>query len=100
MLEKKELSYPGLGPNTENIPEGLYWDEENSLLNAAVRPLTAFADKCDDKGGCGLDYDIAYDYHGPKIFAPSHCIKSFDYNRPKQVSPYVAIIGTQTNITD
>jgi len=55
---------------------------------------------CDTHKECGVEYDIADDFNGPKIYTPSHCIKSFDYNRPKQMSPYVAMIGTQTNVTD
>ena len=96
MLKKQGISTIGLGPD----PDTNLFDSSDDYLNGYVRNLTQFTGLCDDRGGCGVDYNIAEDYHGPKIYTPSHCIKSFDYDRPKQVSPYVAIIGTQTNITD
>lgn len=97
MLEKKELSYGvGLAP----IPDSNYWIDDDDYINAYLQTFTLFSNKTDDREKLPQDYDAGRDYHGPKVFSPTHCIKTFDFNRPKQMAPYIAIIGTQSNITD
>ena len=46
------------------------------------------------------DYSVGWDWNGPQLYSPSHCLKQFDYDSPKQSSPLIAVIGNQTNITD
>lgn len=39
------------------------------------------------------DYSVGWDWHGPQFYAPSHCLKTFDFNRPKASAPLIAVIG-------
>ena len=39
------------------------------------------------------DYSVGWDWHGPQFYAPTHCLKTFDFNRPKASAPLIAVIG-------
>ena len=98
MLAKKTPSFPGVGY------ENGYWQNStagDTWLNNHVRPFFNYSDYIDDhnkKEETGT-YDVGYDKKGPQFYAPSHCLKTFDWNRPKRSSPIIAIIGTETNLT-
>ncbi len=95
MLGKKELTYTALRQQEDGT-----FDNDSDWVNPMLRPLTIFADKPDSHNPDPADYDLGYDYHGPLIYIPSQCVKTFDFNRPKQPSNQIAIIGRQSNITD
>ena len=88
MFSKKYFTYPGLTWNSTD------WKLDNGYLNGKLRPFAGWADKKDNHYDDPYLYDAGYDYYGPQIWAPGHCIKQFDFNSPKQASPYIAIIGT------
>ena len=98
MLNKKWVAFPGLA----NL--GGYWSDStdgDDWMNYNVRPFYTYANYSErHHDHIPEDYDVAYDWRGPQFYAPSHCLKTFDFNRPKVSSPLIAVIGNQTNITD
>ena len=99
MFKKKYIVYPGvpmkgLGTwytNTKNVDE----------LSARVVGLACYSDYFDkhDPDDCRA-YDTALDWKGPQFFAPSQCLKTYSWNKPKIASPLIGIIGTQGDLTD
>lgn len=58
------------------------------------RPFYVFADYGEKNSDYDpTKYDMSYDWYGPQFFAPSHCLKTFDYMLPKKGSPVIAIVG-------
>ena len=45
-------------------------------------------------------FDIGRDWFGAQFYGPGHCIRTTDYDHPKVSSPDIAIIGTQSFVTD
>lgn len=77
-------------------------DSESHWINEKVSGLISWANyTTKHMRDTGNSYDVEWDWHGPSFWAPGHCIGRFDYNRGNKFSsPYLGIIGTQTNITD
>lgn len=40
------------------------------------------------------------DWYGPQFFAPSQCLKTYSWNKPKIASPLIAVIGETSDLTD
>ena len=97
MFKKKYVSMPGV-PNYEGT-----WQkssDDDDWINDKVRPMFIYADYYERHHGDPAEYSISYDWHGPQFFAPSQCIKVLSWQKPRRSSPLIAIIGSQTNITD
>ena len=90
MGKKKLPIWPGLA-NTNG-----YW--ENSTDNAAwvdnkVRPLCNYTDYYTRHDSDPMKYNIAWDWEGPQFYAPTQCIRYFDWAKPPKSSPIIAIVG-------
>ena len=97
MLKKKYVVMPGV-PNHEGVwQKSTHYDD---WINDKVRPMFEYVDYYERHHQDPSEYDVAWDWYGPQFFAPSQCIKILDWNKPKKSSAYIAIIGSQTNITD
>jgi len=72
------------------------WVPQEPLL----QPMFTFANYTEKHDKVAEDYDPGFDYFSMQYWSPSHCIKQFDYNRPKVSSPIIGIIGAQSRITD
>ena len=98
MFKKKYIVFPGIQP--KGIGE---WEHKTScdLLNERVVGLACYSDYTEhhNKDNC-RDYDTAWDWMGPQFFAPSQCLKTYSWNRPKIASPLIGIIGEQSDLTD
>ncbi len=99
MLDKKYPTFPGVGKK-----ENGDWCKDTSCdawMDNAVRPLFTYADYTEkhqrDTGG---SYDTSFDWRGPQFWAPGHCIRTTDWASPKKSSPFIGMIGAQTNMTD
>lgn len=90
MLKKKLPSFPGV-PNVN----GTWWGttDYNSVYDNWNRPFYVFANYSDAHNNNPYAYEMSYDRYGPQFFAPSQCLKTFDYMRPKKGSPIIAIVG-------
>lgn len=97
MLQKKHVAFPGV-PNFEGTWQGS--TSKDSWMNDRVRPFFDWADYYEKHNGPGPNYDVAWDWYGPQFYAPSQCIKLTSWGHPKKSSPLIAVIGSQTNITD
>lgn len=89
MLGKKLVAMPGAG-NTDGS-----WDTSsrgNFYVNGKVRPFFKYANYTEKNDRD--EYDIGFDWHGPQFYAPSQCIKTLDWNKPRRSSPLIAIIGS------
>ena len=92
MFKKKYIVYPGVPQN------GLgSWDHNTdncNLLNDKVSALTCYSGYYErhDPDIC-TDYDVANDWMGPQFYAPSHCLKTYSWNKPKVSSPLIGVIG-------
>ena len=86
-------------------PNGIgTWDHNTkncSLLNDRVRPLACYSDYNDkhDEPNC-WEYDAAWDWRGPQFYAPTQCLKTYSWNKPKIASPLMGVIGAQSDLTD
>ena len=100
MLGKNLPSWPGVGKKV-----GGTWDTStasNNWVDSKVIPFANFTNYTvkRQKDGKIKDYDLGYDWHGPQFWFGSQCLKTFDWHRPRQASPYIGIIGNTTNITN
>ena len=97
MFRKKYVAMPGV-PNIDGTwqqsTDGCEW------INDKVNPFFTYADYYEKHHGPGGPYDVAWDWYGPQFYGPSQCLKTTDWSHPKKSSPLIAIIGSQTNITD
>ena len=59
-----------------------------------------YVDYYDKNSKDPAEYLTRFDLHMVDDYTPGHCMKEFDYNRPKMFAPEIAIIGAQSNITD
>ena len=96
MLGKKLAIYPGTGRKDNGDWGGK--TAYNGQINDKVVPFMEYANKT-DRHNPG-SYDCGWDWEGPLFWAPSQCMKTFDWARPKKSSPIIGIIGNTTNITD
>ena len=104
MLRKKGFAMPGIPMDEHGVWTSDKVDDHaaSHKINKFVRPFAEFADYT----GFGKfysdpeDYNVGYDYTGPQMYAPSHCMRSFDYNKPGKSSPLIAIIGKETYMTE
>ena len=92
MFKKKYIVYPGVPQNGMGS-----WDHNTDncdLLNDKVSALTCYSDYFErhDPDVC-TDYDVANDWYGPQFFAPTQCLKTYSWNKPKVASPLIGIIG-------
>ena len=46
------------------------------------------------------EFNAGYDMYGPEFFTPGQCLQITDYSHPKVASPYIGIIGNETEYTD
>lgn len=97
MLDKKGIAYPGV----VNV-NGTWWPstDYNYVYNALNIPFTIFGNYSEKNNHDPANYQMEYDWQGPQFYSPSHCLRNFDYMRPKAASPVIGIIGNQTDITD
>ena len=87
LYSKKYTTFRGF-----NNVDGAYVDDYVAL-KYQVRPFFEFANYTESHDGTASAYNQGWDYFSALQWSPSHCLKSFDYNRPKVSSPIIGIIG-------
>ena len=101
MYKKKWTVYLGAQPN--GIGTWYQNNDHSSWADEKVRPFFCYSNyfdtKKDHKGDC-MDYSIGNDWRGPTFFAPSQCLKTYSWNKPKVASPLIATIGEENDLTD
>lgn len=90
LFSKKLTTYRGLVNR-----DGAYILDYDDL-SYAVRPFFEFADYSEKHDETPEKYTTGEDFNDALLWSPSHCIKSFDYNRPKVAAPIIGIIGAQS----
>ena len=92
MFKKKYIVYPGVPAKGL----GVWWPtaDKQYLINDKVSALTCYSDyfERDDPTVC-TDYSGSTDWKGPQFYAPSQCLKTYSWNKPKMASPGIGIIG-------
>ena len=78
MLNKKYVVMPGIG-NKDGT-----WAHDtsgNGWIDNKVVDMFRFANYTDkhDRDDPEFVYDIAWDWHGPQFWAPSHCLKTYSW---------------------
>ena len=94
LYSKKYTTYRGF----DNV-DGAYnihWD----YLKNVVRDFFIWSDYSEKHNVTPEEYDPGWDFYNAMFWSPSHCLKTFDFNRPKVSSPIIGIIGAQSDITD
>ena len=69
------------------------WTYNNDPLSAIMQDFMTYSNYSDYKHDPPGSWDAGYDIYNPQWYGPGHCIQRLDYDRPKQTSPYIAIIG-------
>jgi len=99
MLDKKLPAFPGVGLT----PDGTWGTSTDYNFDNLLRPFFTWANYSESHDHFDpTAYQMSYDTKGPQYYSPGHCMRTFDYQHPggKQPSPFIAIIGEQTNLTD
>ena len=97
MLDKKMVVFPGIGNVEGNWANDTHDDK---WMEDKVRPFFVYADYYESHNKDPAKYSAAWDWYGPQFWAPSQCIRYFDWAKPPKSSPIIAMIGDQSNITD
>ena len=96
MLSKKAPVMPGIGITNGKWAKST---SEDNFVDLKVRPFFGWADYSEGHTGSGYSYQLAWDWTGPQFYAPTQCLKTSDWNRPRKSSPLIGTIGTETNLT-
>ena len=90
MQSKKLILMPG-APNIDGV-----WsttNDDNRKVVDLTTPLTSYSNYT-SRGNTNPDkYDFGNDWYGPQFYAPTQCIRYFDWAKPPKASPIIAIIG-------
>ena len=98
MLAKKGPVFLGVGNKDGKWAQNT---SEDDWVDDKVHDMFEWANYTEkhNAGKTPFEYDISWDWHGPQFWAPSHCLKTFSWQRPRKPSPLIGLIGPKSNLT-